>query len=193
MSMSIAWNNFPFKVWFNDWNVIDGKSLAFTCIGIGSIAIFFEFLKIIQEYLEGKFHVEPLIPSSNYNHNNASAPQSSTTSNDIDLSHLHITDSLKYVRNQRIIHHISQTLLQTLKLALGYLLMLATMTYNGVVIISVIGGLTLGYFIFAPNEKMSNFVADDENHATESANSNNGDSCNNSDNSLQTLLPECLT
>ena len=63
--------------------------------------------------------------------------------------------------------------------------MLATMTYNGAVILSVIAGLTIGYYIFAPNEKVSDFLNEVEVPDASSEPTT-------SDASLQTLLPECI-
>lgn len=59
-------------------------------------------------------------------------------------------------------HHLSQTVLHIVHVALGYLLMLVVMTYQVYLGISVIIGAGLGYFLFA------GFISDTDNHKDES-------------------------
>ena len=59
-------------------------------------------------------------------------------------------------------HHLSQTVLHIVHVALGYLLMLVVMTYQVYLGISVIIGAGLGYFFFA------GFISDTDHHKDES-------------------------
>ena len=59
-------------------------------------------------------------------------------------------------------HHLSQTVLHIVHVALGFLLMLVVMTYQVYLGISVIIGAGLGYFLFA------GFISNADNHKDES-------------------------
>ncbi|XP_052251418.1 uncharacterized protein LOC127858372 isoform X3 [Dreissena polymorpha] len=58
------------------------------------------------------------------------------------------------IQDNRIKYHVSGYLLHTLNLLLGYLLMLAVMTFDAYIFIAVILGSGIGYFVFgAINER----------------------------------------
>ena len=48
----------------------------------------------------------------------------------------------------RIKNHLLQTVVHGIKVFLGYFMMLAVMTFNGYIVLAVLLGATLGYFIF---------------------------------------------
>ena len=50
----------------------------------------------------------------------------------------------------RLVQHILATLLHIVQISLGYLLMLLVMTYNYMIFICTIAGITLGYYLAEP-------------------------------------------
>ncbi|VDQ10603.1 unnamed protein product [Trichobilharzia regenti] len=51
-------------------------------------------------------------------------------------------------------YHLVQTFLHMLHTFMGYMLMLIVMTYNVYLLLAVIFGFTLGYFLFAQNRAL---------------------------------------
>ncbi|XP_066968890.1 high affinity copper uptake protein 1-like isoform X3 [Macrobrachium rosenbergii] len=55
----------------------------------------------------------------------------------------------RYGTSERVRFHILQTFLHLIHLTIGYLLMLAVMSYNGYFTIAVVGGAGIGYYCFS--------------------------------------------
>ncbi|XP_068244637.1 high affinity copper uptake protein 1-like isoform X2 [Palaemon carinicauda] len=55
----------------------------------------------------------------------------------------------QYGTSERVKFHVLQAFLHLIHLTIGYLLMLAVMSYNGYFTIAVVGGAGIGYFCFA--------------------------------------------
>ncbi|XP_071820776.1 uncharacterized protein [Apostichopus japonicus] len=73
------------------------------------------------------------------------------------LQPLRIPSSLSKITQRRFKIHVARCLLHMPRIFLGYLLMLAVMTYNANILIAVVMGSTIGYFLFGtlqkPNER----------------------------------------
>ncbi|XP_071480842.1 uncharacterized protein [Diadema antillarum] len=66
------------------------------------------------------------------------------------LAPLQIPSSVSKVRKRRCKIHFGRSLVHILSVTLGYMLMLAVMTYNAYFLVAVALGSALGYFLFAP-------------------------------------------
>lgn len=141
MQEHISFQNFPFNFLFEDWIVNGTIACLFTCIGIGCIALLFEGIRVFRVAVTKRFEAFPLIPI-------ISSELTPVGSESPIINSLRVPASENHVRNSRIRNHISQTLIHVVRLIVSYFLMLGVMTYNAYITISIIGGATLGYFIF---------------------------------------------
>jgi len=61
-------------------------------------------------------------------------------------------------------HHLVQTLLHFVQFTLGYMLMLIAMTFNVWLFVSVVFGVSLGYFVFNYRQSLSVDVTEEPCH-----------------------------
>ncbi|XP_011863504.1 PREDICTED: probable low affinity copper uptake protein 2 [Vollenhovia emeryi] len=121
---------------FSGYNVTTVWGLVATCLGLAALAVLYEAMKVSQIYLQ---------PS-------AIRPMSRTTSATSESSSLLSKMRPKNLRTHTKCGSCSSWTLQTLHwslhTALGYILMMAVMTYNAYFTIALAIGACLGYFIF---------------------------------------------
>jgi len=127
----------PFKFLFKSWDVNSNILLVATCFFVALLSIFLESLKNLKSRFSEHFYSLPLVKSEL----EGKEEQGKT-------SDLVITDSLKYVKSQRIKNHTADSLIHMSRVTCGYLLMLGVMTYNTYVLASTVLGSVFGYFLF---------------------------------------------
>lgn len=105
---------------FHGLNIHETSDIIITCLIIIALAVCLEGLRSLTVYLRLRLKQNPLTYGRT----------------DISINH------------DRIQFHISGFFLHTVNLLVGYLLMLAVMSYNAYIMLAVIVGSGLGYFIF---------------------------------------------
>jgi copper transporter 1 len=129
-------------LFFEDWNLNSAGSTTGAIMLLFIMAAAFECLKWFREYLKIKFHKK--MQKRTCVNCKKSAP---TTTNRSDCT------SGKCVCQQPerlpILENITRSLLQVVQLFTSYALMLAVMTYNIWLVMAVVLGSGLGYFIAA--------------------------------------------
>lgn len=122
MSMQMTFNfNVDPVLLFNFWHPKSASALAASCVFIFCLAAAFEALKTYRE----KLYVEASLASS--------APLSA--------------ELPSRLRSMFSADHLKQTVLYSVQLTLGYLLMLLFMTFNGFVAITVVAGAAFGFLV----------------------------------------------
>lgn len=124
---------------FPGYNVSTTYSFVSTCIGLIALAILYEAMKVLQIKLQ-QIIIFPLKPVSRSSENSSllskMTPRSFAVSPPIDCS-----SCSKWTL---------QVLHWSLHTTLGYILMMAVMTYNVYINIALVIGSCLGYWIFGP-------------------------------------------
>lgn len=126
-------------VLFYRWKVTTVGGMVGSCIAIFIVAMLYEGLKMLREYLSRKYNISNI--SQSYNCNNGGQAQESQTV---------MVDTQSYSRRHRLCnwHHILQTFLHLVQVLVSYLLMLVFMTYNIWLCLAVLLGAATGYFLF---------------------------------------------
>lgn len=125
---------------FSGYNVSTTYGLVFTCIGLVSLAILYEAMKVFQIKLQRMTVF--LLKSTSRSSENSSlllskmASRSFAASSSIDCQ-----NSYKWIL--QVLHWSIHTML-------GYILMMTIMTYNVYINVSLVIGSCLGYWIFGP-------------------------------------------
>jgi len=135
MKFFVDINNFLFKGWAST----DIPSLLGICIFSGVLALCVEIIAVGAVYLHKQANVDPL----HYGQATGDDEQRPES-----IRPLLIPSSLSQFRTRKMCYHAVQSLVRMLHLLMGYILMLAIMTYNAWIAISVIIGSFLGYFFF---------------------------------------------
>lgn len=115
---------------FKDFNVASVGGLFLLCCGFVALAILFEALKIL--------HVETKMKSILLR---APLNLSCITTDNVHL----LPPEREGTKRKRLLWFLAELGLYVVQIMLGYLLMLAVMSYNGFITIAVILGATLGY------------------------------------------------
>ncbi|KAH3710666.1 uncharacterized protein LOC127858372 isoform X2 [Dreissena polymorpha] len=140
------------KFIFKQFNFQGNAEVFGCCVMIFAITLVLEAGKALLFYLQLRLRQNPLTYGDTAEtsiQDNRSFASGSTL-----LSSLAIPANLDQIRRHRIKYHVSGYLLHTLNLLLGYLLMLAVMTFDAYIFIAVILGSGIGYFVFgAINER----------------------------------------
>ncbi|CAH8462268.1 unnamed protein product [Heterobilharzia americana] len=176
MDMKMYFNtDLHYTLLFSPW-VIDtvGKAVV-ACLGSFLFAIIYEALEALRHNLLLRASCNnrcPLPYNSTLHGENSfgttSCPgcsiPSDTNSNKVYLNpseknedvHVSVvsTSCLQKLRSYCSSYHLVQTMLHMLQTLMGYMLMLIVMTYNVYLLLAVIFGFTLGYFLFAQNRAL---------------------------------------
>nr|CAD7598161.1 unnamed protein product [Timema genevievae] len=104
-----------------------------TCLGLASLAVLFEAMKVVQATTKQGLHITSL---------GDSCPN--------ECSPLLGAANIRRRRGKRTWGLLCQTGLYLIQDTLGYLLMLCVMTYNGYFTVAVSLGAGLGYLVFGP-------------------------------------------
>lgn len=126
-------NNVEVTILFKQWHVTTAAGLIGSAIGIFILAMVYEGLKFLREYLYKK---------------NASSIQYATVAV-TSQSGSPVTEFQKVTRNRMLsVPHLIQTLLHIVQFVISYFLMLIFMTYNVWICIAVVLGAGAGFFLF---------------------------------------------
>ena len=124
-------------IFFKGWKTKNPGQMFAACIGFIILGILYEGLKVGRQLLATRRH--SVIPTTQ----NGSASHHGKSS-DVENREGRVVVSL----GMRGHAHLIQTVLHTLQVAVGYLLMLAVMTYNVWICLSVVFGAGVGYLLF---------------------------------------------
>ncbi|KAL5500464.1 hypothetical protein EMCRGX_G012029 [Ephydatia muelleri] len=137
MQMSFFFGNF--KLLFDTWNVNDGGALFGAMVAIFFLTMALEALKAFREWLHG-WTLEKYVKVKGC----GGVKQSELKDNS--------TNILVVVKNRDlampVLLHVIQSILFTIQVGVTYLLMLAVMSYNGAIFITVCIGAGFGYLSF---------------------------------------------
>ncbi|KAL6266301.1 hypothetical protein P5V15_003160 [Pogonomyrmex californicus] len=123
---------------FPGYNISTVWGLVATCLGLAALAVLFEAMKVFQ------IHLQQTVIRSVPRTTSASSESSSL------LSKVTLKNFKTYTRCGRCMKWSLQTLHWSLHTTLGYILMMAVMTYNAYITIALAIGACLGYWIFGP-------------------------------------------
>ncbi|XP_039308047.1 probable low affinity copper uptake protein 2 isoform X1 [Solenopsis invicta] len=123
---------------FSGYNVTTVWGLVATCLGLAALAILYEAMKISQ------IHLQPTVIKHVPKMTSASSESSSL------LSRVTPKNFRSYTRCGNCLRWTLQILHWSLHTALGYILMMAVMTYNAYITIALVVGACIGYCIFGP-------------------------------------------
>nr|XP_039249331.1 probable low affinity copper uptake protein 2 [Styela clava] len=123
----------PVAVAFEGWIINNSGTLAGSCIGVAGLAIFFEIFKTLRNVFQKNYlRRSPYI----YQPNPASNKEISSTNGNFESQYSHFWGM-----------HFLHSIIYIIQIFVGYLLMLVVMVFNVWLTVSVIIGLTLGYFL----------------------------------------------
>jgi len=114
-------------LFFKDWMTMSQKEFNGACVALFLVSALYEGLKVLRKLIVPGKRIQCSAQSANFTSNNNGPP----------------------TLQQRIIVHLIQTVLHVIQVFLGYLLMLAFMTYNSLVCVSILLGYGFGYLVFA--------------------------------------------
>lgn len=117
--MSYYFSGTVYDFLFSGVNVITTWGMVSLCMGLASLSLLSEGFKVARSLLL----------------------KVATSSRD--------TGCNRYNKSERVKFHVLQTFLHIVHLTIGYILMLAVMSYNAYFTLAVVGGAGLGYYCFA--------------------------------------------
>lgn len=125
---------------FPGYNVTTVWSFLATCLGLAALAVLYEAMKVFQ------IHLQEITVGS--------IPRKISTSSESSSLLSRVTpktfETLSYTRCGSCSKWILQVMHWSLHTTIGYIMMLAVMTYNGYITIALVIGGCLGYWIFGP-------------------------------------------
>ncbi|KAK0172074.1 hypothetical protein PV328_005442 [Microctonus aethiopoides] len=124
---------------FYGYKVTSTIALVATCVGLVALAILYEAMKTLQ------FKLHRITKASFINKNSNNTESSSLL--------YHLVPKLPNFSNpnwRKIGYWIAEVAHYSTHTIIGYMLMLAVMTYNGYICIALVIGSTIGYWIFSP-------------------------------------------
>ncbi|XP_074655063.1 protein SLC31A2-like isoform X2 [Tubulanus polymorphus] len=125
---------------FEGWNSSSTGDLMKMCAVFFTLAIVMEALKVFRAFLQMRADLNPLTYAKTEHNVNERSQL---------LRPLIIPPSVDHIKRRKIYYHIAVTLVNVLTLLMGYLAMLAIMSYNAAIAISIVLGSAIGYFIFS--------------------------------------------
>ncbi|XP_064116292.1 high affinity copper uptake protein 1-like isoform X1 [Macrobrachium nipponense] len=140
MHMSYYLSSTVYDFFFKGVNVTTTWGMVSLCLGLMSLSVVMEGFKVARSQLM-KLSQSRRLGTSRY------GPS--------ERSPLIVSQSVLARRNEKLLFgrrvrfHILQTFLHLIHLTIGYLLMLAVMSYNGYFTIAVVGGAGIGYYCFS--------------------------------------------
>lgn len=169
-SMKMYFNtDLPYTLLFSTW-IVDtiGKAVG-ACVGTFLLAILYEALNGLRQHLLLRSNCGNQCTLPNHGQRTTplvdacpSCPSAEASSNKIDLSSSELADSVSFGRHcfynipllqsYRSGYHYVQTVLHLVNVFLSYILMLIVMTYNVYLMLAVIFGMAIGYFLFSSRQ-----------------------------------------
>ncbi|XP_052788412.1 probable low affinity copper uptake protein 2 isoform X1 [Mya arenaria] len=131
-------------LFFEGWHFQGTGGVIGCCVMIFVLTILLEAGKAVIFYIQLRLKQNPLT----YGRTGTTSIQDTRSSETSLFSSLQIPADLGQIKKLRIQYHISAYVLHTLNLLLGYLLMLAVMTFDAYIFIAVMLGSGVGYFVF---------------------------------------------
>ncbi|XP_070581730.1 protein SLC31A2-like isoform X2 [Ptychodera flava] len=125
---------------FEGINITGWDGLAPAMVVIAIVAILIEIIKSLMTFVRRKMTANPLTESSSTN--------PAVNSHSPLLASLRIPPTVEHIKRRRLQLHIANSFLHIFEVVIGYLLMLAIMTYNAYIFLSVLLGLGIGYLFF---------------------------------------------
>jgi hypothetical protein len=138
---------------FKSWMTSTWQQMLGSCIAVLVAAILYEGLKVLRAFLQNR--IQNKVQEGHYR----SSQESFSPSMEDNILAPSPPRHQMSRRTAIILHHILQSFLYLIQVALGYLLMLVSMTFNVWLFISIIIGAGLGYFFF----NLSNILKVDTN------------------------------
>ncbi|CAC5372797.1 unnamed protein product [Mytilus coruscus] len=127
------------KFLFDGISVKNNEDLFCVCIIVGLATLCLEGLRVLFLYLESRVRQHPLTYGQTDAHSQDKAPL---------FSSLLIPSSIESIRKRRLKYHCLAFITHTINVILGFLIMLAVMSYNVWIGVSVLSGAGLGHFLF---------------------------------------------
>ena len=124
---------------FKDLTIHNTEELIYACFVIGMVTFILEGAHILFLYWETRVRQHPLTYGQTDSQFNDTA---------VLFSSLLIPSSIHSIRKRRLKYHCLAFLAHTTNVVFAYFIMLAVMSYNGWIAISVLCGSGLGYFLF---------------------------------------------
>ncbi|KAL5011553.1 hypothetical protein ScPMuIL_010104 [Solemya velum] len=131
-------NNFLFK----GLDITDVTGLILTCIVVFVMTVLLESMKVLQLYYDAKFRQDPLTYGQSDKQTDASIQDRLPL-----FSSLLIPSSMKQIQRRRLKYRFCGFVAHTINVCIAYFIMLAVMTFNGWIGISVIVGAGFGHFL----------------------------------------------
>ncbi|ESO92880.1 hypothetical protein LOTGIDRAFT_162356 [Lottia gigantea] len=124
---------------FENLNIQDIQGLIIACLCVFLVTALYEALKLIQLYFQLRVRQDPLTYAKTDN---------STSDRSVLLTPFLIPVNIQQIRKQRLKFHFYGCLSHMVNLSLAYFIMLAVMTYNVWLGLSVLIGAATGYHVF---------------------------------------------
>jgi len=138
---------------FDFWRISTLAGLIGSMVGCFLMGILYEGIKSYREYwMNGAFHTVKYNQVGNQQRNSPGVEQgvdASGESSRVVGDSISDQDSVKVIETKMVsLPHFVLTALHMVQMTLAYFLMLIVMTYNTWLLLSVLFGSTLGYFLF---------------------------------------------
>ncbi|CAG2201879.1 unnamed protein product [Mytilus edulis] len=124
---------------FESISVKNKNDLFYVCIIVGLVTLCLEGLRVLFLYFESRVRQHPLTYGQTDAHSQDKAPL---------FSSLSIPSSIESIRKRRLKYHCLAFITHIINVILGFLIMLAVMSYNVWIGVSVLSGAGLGHFLF---------------------------------------------
>ncbi|XP_066914154.1 high affinity copper uptake protein 1-like [Clytia hemisphaerica] len=142
-------------LFFKDWMTMSQKEFNGACVALFLVSALYEGLKVLRKLIvPGKriqcsAQLPPAMSIKNRDYSTFMDTRETTTSAERRSANFTSNNNGPPTLQQRLIVHLIQTVLHIIQVFLGYLLMLAFMTYNSLVCVSILLGYGFGYLVFA--------------------------------------------
>ncbi|KAK0065708.1 high affinity copper uptake protein 1 [Biomphalaria pfeifferi] len=141
MMMSYYHVGYKEFILFYELRTLSAGAMVGACFIIFAVAILYEGIKFLRDYLQQRFDPDRHVGVINSNYDNPFVGSSSDK----------LSKRAQRISAKRAIlsgSHFLQTILHVLQVFISYCLMLIVMTFNIWLIIAVIAGAGVGYFLF---------------------------------------------
>lgn len=147
---------------FSGWTTTNEGTFVVTCLALFAIAFIFESVKFIRDVLIKRKYLNKLKSKLKKKSSDMYNINDEKSGSDEVLKAVSETETEKEPYYKKIFNglHYVQTVLYFIQVTLAYFLMLAFMTYNFWICLSILLGLATGFFFFGYERSM--YSVDDE-------------------------------